>query len=85
LEINSKNQIRNNSKKKMRRIILFSISLLIISCNDLKKKNNKVVGLLPNSEMENFSLSDSLFIGIPLVKDPFFIKNIVDGFEHPRL
>ncbi|MEP7095349.1 MAG: hypothetical protein ABI793_14905 [Flavobacterium sp.] len=62
----------------MKKTIIFLIVLIIISCNDTKKKNNKVVHL-PNPETENFSLSDSLFIGEPLAGDPFFIKNTTEG------
>ncbi|MEP7093890.1 MAG: hypothetical protein ABI793_07510 [Flavobacterium sp.] len=64
-------------------IILFSIVLLVISCNDAKKENNKVVHL-PNPEMENISFSDSLFIGEPLVKDAEFIRNVEAGGDNYR-
>ncbi len=65
----------------MKKTIIFLLVLVVTSCNDVKKESDKVLSY-HDSEMQNTLLSDSLFIGIPLVKDPFFIKNIVDGFEH---
>lgn len=46
-------------------IILFSIVLLVISCNDLKKENFKIANSI-SPEINPDLFSDSLFIGEPL-------------------
>lgn len=67
----------------MRRIILFSISLLIISCNDLKKENFKIANSI-RSEINPDLFSDSLFIGEPLAADAEFIRNVEAGGDNYR-
>lgn len=67
----------------MRRIILFSISLLIISCNDLKKENFKIANSI-NPEVNPDLFSDSLFVGEPLIKQADFVRNLDEGGDNFR-
>ncbi|MEP7095346.1 MAG: hypothetical protein ABI793_14890 [Flavobacterium sp.] len=67
----------------MRRIILFSIPLLIISCNDLKKENFKIANSI-SSEINPDLFSDSLFVGEPLIKQANFVRNLDEGGDNFR-
>ena len=50
---------------------------MTISCSD-KKKGNREFSIVPNSETNKFSLTDSLFVGEPSAGDAIFIKNTVE-------
>lgn len=64
-------------------IILFSIVLLVISCNDTKKENFKIANSI-RSEINPDLFSDSLFIGEPLAADAEFIRNVEAGGDNYR-
>lgn len=73
----------------MKKIIVFLVTLIIVSCSDKKKKNDQNL-ILAKSEVKDFFILDSLFIGEPMAEDTVFVEEttnpaaddwIVDRFD----